>query len=381
MTAEVACPYCQQIVEFESLHRDDYGENLIGLAAINDFKYRTQPPTSREALTAPEELVPRLGDYLIDQGILREDDLNAALSYKNEKAAAGRPCLIGQALVEMGLIDQRTLDKAITEQILKLHEALKLANLHLEQRVLERTNELQQALQRLSDLNQLKANFIANVSHELRTPLTHIKGYLDMLSDGSLGSLTPQQSDALKVIQKAEIRLEEQIDDLIQFSLATRGELSLDLKNVDIAELITNSTANSHQKALANQVTLQTILPENLPSVIADKEKIGWVLIELLDNAIKFTPQGGHVKISAMVNNGFVAITVRDTGIGIPSNEISEIFEPFHQIDGSITRRYPGTGLGLALAKRITNAHGASLCVNSRLDEGTEITISMPFNG
>jgi signal transduction histidine kinase len=146
--------------------------------------------------------------------------------------------LIGQALIELGLIDQPSLDTAITEQIFQLQIALRETNQELEQRVEARTADLQQALEKLTELNQLKANFIANVSHELRTPLTHIKGYLDLMEDGTLGPLANQQASAIEVMMRAEHRLETLIDDLIQFSLISRGEFQLQLEPVDLRTII-----------------------------------------------------------------------------------------------------------------------------------------------
>ena len=128
----------------------------------------------------PEMLVPRLGEALVSAGRISEQDLQAALEYQEQQAAQGRALLLGQALLELHVIDQPGLEQAITEQIIRLRSALQAANRTLERRVRDRTAELQDALKRLSELGELKANFVANVSHELRTPLTHIKGYLEL---------------------------------------------------------------------------------------------------------------------------------------------------------------------------------------------------------
>ncbi len=136
---------------------------------------------------APEVLVPRIGEYMVENQIIQTKDLQAALDFQEQRQKQGKPILLGQALLELGLIDQSMLDKVITMRILQLQNALNEMNKALEMRVQERTLDLQHALDRLGELNQLKSNFIANISHELRTPLTHIKGYLDILSDGGLG--------------------------------------------------------------------------------------------------------------------------------------------------------------------------------------------------
>jgi signal transduction histidine kinase len=320
---------------------------------------------------APEALVPRLGDYLIEKGLLSASDLKQALEYQRECAAAGRQILIGQALIDLGLIDRPDVDEAITEQILQLQLALQQTNRQLEQRVAERTAELQQALNRLTELNQLKSNFISNISHELRTPLTHIKGYLDILSDQSLGSLTPPQQDALEVLKRAETRLEKLIDDLIQFSLASKGELAIQWHNIDMRKTIDAVVVQSMHKAKGKQISLTREIQANLPCVKGDEEKISWVVNQLIDNAIKFTPEGGSVTVNALSDGKIVAISVKDNGIGIPPERIDEIFEPFHQLDSSVTRKYAGTGLGLTMVKRILDSHGSRIRIESIPGKGS----------
>lgn len=327
---------------------------------------------------APEMLVPRLGEYLIRRGDLTEDDLVRALAHQQEQVAAGRPILLGQALVELGLMDQATLDQAVTEQILQLRNALQEANRNLERRVQERTAELQEALRRLSELSQLKANFTANISHELRTPLTHIKGYLELLSSLSLGPLTAEQLHAVQVSQRSAARLEGLIEDLILFSLASRGELSVKLQAVDIRRLVLQSVRAAQPKAEERGLSLHAVVDEGLPQVQADPQKIAWVLAQLLDNAIKFTSEGGRVVASARREGAnLVTVAVTDTGIGIPASRLQEIFEPFHQLDGAATRRAGGTGLGLALARQIVEAHGSLIQVQSVEGQGSRFSFPL----
>src|SRR3990172_1175386 len=148
--------------------------------------------TDQHHLT-PEMLVPRMGEYLIHKGLITAENLQKALNYQQEAIAKGTPILLGQALIELKLLERAELDQAVTEQIIQLRSALQAANRTLEHRVEERTAELQKALERVSELSQLKSNFVANISHELRTPLTHIKGYVELLITESLGPLTEEQ--------------------------------------------------------------------------------------------------------------------------------------------------------------------------------------------
>ena len=320
----------------------------------------------------PEMLVPRLGEYLVQNNYITETDLQKALAYQQEKMIDSQTYLLGQALIDLKLIDRAVLDQAVTEQIIQLRSALQAANRNLERRVQERTAELQKALERLSELTQMKANFVSNISHELRTPLTHVKGYIELMITGSLGSVSEEQKHALEVSQKATRRLEAMIDDLIMFSLTSKGELSMKQEAVDIRRLANLVVKTAVEKASDRDVTVHAVVAEDVPKVQADSQKIAWVLSQLLDNGIKFTPAGGRVVLNVKPEAGnLVMISVVDTGIGIPSSRLEEIFEPFHQLDESSTRRFGGAGLGLSLVRQIVEAHGSMLDVQSTEGHGT----------
>jgi signal transduction histidine kinase len=320
----------------------------------------------------PEILVPRLGEYLVKRNFISEADLQKALTYQNEKHKTGEHCLLGQALMDLNLLTRLQIDQAVTEQIIQLRNALEDANRFLEQRVAERTAELQEALRKLSELNQMKANFVANVSHELRTPLTHVKGYLELLTTESLGPLSPEQKNALQISQRAAGRLESLIDNLILFSLASRGEMTLRLAPVNLNKVAGEIISYSRTKADDRNVALHFNIQPDIPFVQADEEKISWAILQLIDNAIKFTPAGGEVTLSILQETDtLIMVSVSDTGIGIPAARLDEIFEPFHQLDASSTRRYGGTGLGLALVREIVTAHGSVIDILSEEGKGT----------
>jgi signal transduction histidine kinase len=322
----------------------------------------------------PEMLVPRLGEYLVQHEYITELDLQKALAYQQEQITNHQTYLLGQALIDLELIDSEVLDQAVTEQIIQLRSALQTANRNLEHRVQERTAELQKALERLSELTQMKANFISNVSHELRTPLTHVKGYLELMITGSLGPVSEEQTHALEVSQKATARLEAMIDDLIMFSLTSKGELSIKQGAVDIRRLANLAVKSAEEKAADRDVTVHAVVDADVPHVQADSQKIAWVFSQLLDNGIKFTPAGGRVVLNIKPEaENLVMISVVDTGIGIPANRLEEIFEPFHQLDESSTRRFGGAGLGLSLVRQIVEAHGSMLDVQSTEGHGTTI--------
>jgi signal transduction histidine kinase len=321
---------------------------------------------------APEMLVPRLGEALVSAGHITEDGLQKALAYQSERSARGQAVLLGDALLELQLIDRASLDQAVTEQIIQLRAALQTANRTLDRRIRERTEELQLAMERLSEMGEMKANFVANISHELRTPLTHIKGYLELLATESLGALTNEQRHAVQVSQKAARRLEKLIEDLLMFSRASHGEVSFRQDRLEIRRLAERAIKDSAAKAQEAGIQLRLVAADQIPQVQGDREKILWALNQLLDNAIKFTASGGQVVLGLKPeSSNLVMVSVRDTGIGIPARSLQQIFEPFQQVDGSAKRRVGGAGLGLTLVRQIIEAHGSVLDVSSVEGQGT----------
>lgn len=327
---------------------------------------------------APEILVPRLGDSLVEKGLLSKENLKRALAYQKQRREEGKRILLGEALSDLGLVDRETLDAAITEQIAQLQEALHQSNIRLEQRVEERTAELQQALDKLTELNRLKNDFISNVSHELRTPLAHMLGYIDLLSTGGLGPLTEDQRDAIGVLQKSYRRLSSLIDNLLYLSFDTTESLHLEVAPFNLTEMV--GRVIEQGKALAkDQIKINAEIPALLPDAVGDEAKIEWVLNQLIENSVKFNRPGGRVRLLIKQDAKRLVLAVMDTGQGIPPEKIDEIFEPFHQLDGSSTRRAGGTGIGLTLAKRIVDGHGSKLEVESRLGQGSRFSFSLPI--
>jgi signal transduction histidine kinase len=374
----LSCPHCGSKVDAQGTLCRYCGVNLAFAAVMAEREIKLPLQVPMGTPMKPEILVPRLGDYLIEKGVLTQKELEKGLAYQRQHKEAGNPILIGQALVELGFISPDALDQAITVQILLLQSALKQTNLELDERVQERTSELQAALEKLNELNQLKSNFISSISHELRTPLTHIRGYLEVLADGSLGELTGSQIESIAAITKAEERLEALIENLIQFSLAARGELTLHWDTVDLAKIATDAVQQSLHKARNKDIDLTTNITPGLPAVNGDRDKLLWVVYQLIDNGIKFTPEEGCVKVDVANTNNTITVSVRDTGIGISADRLDEIFEPFHQLDGSSTRRYGGTGIGLALMNRIIDAHMSKIVVSSQDGQGSKFSFSLP---
>ncbi len=330
------------------------------------------------ALT-PEILVPRLGDVLIEQGLLSNADLKNALDRQNRLRKSGQVPLIGQLLVEMGFISREDLDQAVTGQIIKLQSALQDANRNLEIRVEQRTAELAEAYRKLSELADLKSNFVSNISHELRTPMTHIQGYIDLFLEGDEYVLPDEVKKGLKVMQRSTERLNNLINDLIMLSTSETGSLHLNPRVFNLIPVAEKCLIRYSSIAGQKGISIHLDYADIEVPIRADEEKITWVINQLLDNAVKYTNQHGRITMKIETDTNNAIIFVEDDGIGFTSSQIEEVFEPFHQLDGSSRRKQGGTGIGLALAKRILEAHGTTISVTSEPGKGSHFQFQLPL--
>jgi len=238
--------------------------------------------------------------------------------------------------------------------------------------------QLVRANEELKELDRLKSDILANVSHELRTPLTTLRGYAESMSDGLLGPVTTDQQKGLRVMERSLNRLSMTIGQLIEFSRLSSGKINLEMRPFDILLLSRIIVNNLREEFEMRELDIAIDIPDGLPFVEADQEKIAQVIEHLIGNSIKFTPPGGTVEVQARRIEMGVRIVVRDNGVGIPEKELPYIFERFHQVDGSSTRRYGGLGLGLAIVKQLLDAHGARIEVKSKEGEGSEFAFVLP---
>jgi signal transduction histidine kinase len=261
----------------------------------------------------------------------------------------------------------------------------------------EKTARLQEAFDRLKELDRLKSNFLATVSHELRTPLTSIIGYSEMLTEGLAGELKPEQRDFVKTIHDKGEQLLSLIMGLLDLSKLESGTMRMTTRGLRIEPVLQEVISTLTPTARRKGVNLQLDVVDGLCELKGDPERLRQVFINLVENAIKFTPPAGFVTLRArMVEGGgdeggdddglallaptrsMLEVRVQDTGIGIPAREKPKVFDAFYQVDSSSTREYGGTGLGLSIVKRLVEAHSGTIRIEDNSPRGTQFVVSLP---
>ncbi len=230
----------------------------------------------------------------------------------------------------------------------------------------------------LLSLDKMKDEFLSNVSHELKTPLVSIKGYNELLYDGSLGALNEQQKKAMEVVFRNSERLGHLIDSLVYLNMEKAGKVECKFDSLQIADIIKQATLDTLPVSENHNLTLAMDVPDDLPPISGDVDRLTEVIINLLDNAIKFTPSGGEITVVAHDETDNIHITVTDTGIGISSKHLQKIFDRFYQADASTTRRYGGTGLGLYIVKTIVEMHNGQIWAEGEKGIGTTFHVLLP---
>ena len=230
----------------------------------------------------------------------------------------------------------------------------------------------------LRRLERVRQDFVANVSHEFKTPLTAIQGFAETLLSGALDDPTSNRR-FLEIIRTHAVRLARLTNDLLKLARIEAGKLEVEFFPVGLIELIEGCAETTLLKASRKQITLEIEVPPGLPPVRGDAGLLRDVLQNLLDNAIQYTPEGGHIRVSADLRSKEAVVTVTDTGIGIPASDKERIFERFYRVDAASSREAGGTGLGLSIAKHIVEAHGGHLWVDSVIGEGSKFSFSIPI--
>jgi len=301
--------------------------------------------------------------------------------------------------IDIDLLDALAIQAAMAIENALLYDKM-------EEKIRERTLELEEARKTAEAANKAKSEFLSNISHELRTPLNSIIGFSELMRDGATGPLTQDQRTYLNDIWESGRHLLRIINNVLDLSKIEAGMMQLELDEFYLKELLEGSLSLFREKARRQRITLGAEFGDDIDLVIADKTKIKQVALNLLANALKFTPEGGSVRLSARRVRGsefrvrsqedgrrflkletpdsgldadFIEISVADTGIGISSEECGRLFQPFVQLDNTLTRKYEGTGLGLHLSRKIVELHGGSIRVESAVGKGSRFSFAVPI--
>ncbi len=361
-----------------------------------------------ETFALPVRVVTQDGALLVAVGA---DGMNAggrerelALEYEGRKlgrliVGPERPMERHDDLDKLALHLRRVLEALMFSG----HRALLASTMHLAsaeanyRELAEKSERLQHAYDKLKELDRLKSTFLATVSHELRTPLTSIIGYSEMLASGMAGELNAAQREFVDTVRAKGDHLLELILSLLDVAKLEQDQVQLKLAPVDPDELLADVLRTVSPAAAKKHIQLEHRIEGRLPKVRAEKARLRQVLLNLLDNALKFTPKGGVVTLEITrselapavdasasglallaAREPAVQFLVRDTGIGIPASEHARIFDAFYQVDGSATREHGGTGLGLSIVKRLVDAHGGAIELDSTPGRGTEFRVRIP---
>lgn len=233
-------------------------------------------------------------------------------------------------------------------------------------------------LERLRQLDEMKSEFVSNVSHELRSPLSVIKSYTEAILDQVGPGDYQTQREFLTVVNNETDRLAALINDLLDISRIESGKFEIELSPVALSDIIQIVLRDLEDRSSRHQIAVD--VPSALPDLLADRDKVIQVFLNLLDNAIKFSPDGGRVFIKAVVKGKMVKCDICDQGIGIARKDISHIFEKFYRVDNSDIYEIPGTGLGLSIVKHIIESHGGRIYVRSKMGKGSTFTMLLPFD-
>ncbi|HEX2571311.1 MAG TPA: HAMP domain-containing sensor histidine kinase [Polyangia bacterium] len=331
------------------------------------------------------------GEFWLIQQLLHEGDPIGVLAIgplaKERRDAAGRDgqhfAHVLDELLGAGL-EKLLASRMHTASMATAYEELQQKNMRLAA-----------AVERLQQLDKMKSSFLATVSHELRTPLTSVIGYSEMLLEGLAGPLNEEQSEYVRTVMEKGEQLLSIISSILDISRIEAGGVRLDRAPCRLEDIVDVALSTVAPAARRKGLTMTKHLPPELRLLYADRDKVRQVLINLLSNAVKFTPEGGHVWIEAELSvlgrpsacegeggandkTPAVRVIVGDSGIGIPTDALGRLFEPFFQVDSSSTREYGGTGLGLAIVKSFVLAHGGSVWVESFLGQGSRFYITLP---
>jgi signal transduction histidine kinase len=284
--------------------------------------------------------------------------------------------VIGVLSLDHQLPDAFNADDERLATIAATQAAVAIENAQLFQDLQERAESLAEAYDELKKADQVKDELVQNISHELRTPLTFVRGYIDLLLNEDMGTLSERQRQGMEIISTKTSAVTQLVNNIMFLQQLEKSTLQFAI--LDIVALARDSIAQTQASLRSQNTSLHLEAPPDLPLILGDTDRLRQVFQNLLNNAIKFSPSGGEIRMQLQEQADCIQIAVSDQGIGIARVQLEKIFERFYQVDGSATRRFEGAGLGLTIAKRIVQAHGGKIWAKSRLGKGSTFYFTLP---
>lgn len=315
-----------------------------------------------------------INDYSITYKKLNGEKVNLLVNAVIQK--------IGEKMKITALCKDDTERINLEKERIKLLEKSRRLNNELEYKVIQRTKELQNALVIAKEANKAKSEFLANMSHELRTPMNSIIGFSEILKEQYFGTLNEKQIEYVTDIHESGKHLLSLINDILDLSKVESGKLEVSINKENIKELIENTLIMVKEKSIKHRIKITYKYEEDIETlqVKTDTRKVKQIMYNLLSNAVKFTPDDGNIEVRVKKNLENIMVTVKDNGIGIDKKYQSKIFEEFFQVEGGMTGKTPGTGLGLSLTKKMANILGGSISVKSEgKNMGSEFILQIPM--
>jgi len=331
------------------------GEGTTGRLAV------TREPVQIPDITAVDAYQSRLRDVLLRLG------LRAVLAVP----LLAEDHIVGSLIVARARPGDFPSDMIDLLKTFATQSALAIQNARLFREIEDKSRQLEVA-------SQHKSEFLANMSHELRTPLNAIIGFSEVLGERMFGELNEKQDEYLKDIHASGQHLLSLINDILDLSKIEAGRMELELTDFDLPTAIDNALMLVRERAGRRGITLQMRVDSQLGQIRADERKVRQIVLNLLSNAIKFTPEGGRIEVLAAPKNGFVEVSVSDTGVGIAPEDQETVFEEFRQV-GTAAKKVEGTGLGLTLCRKFVELHGGKIWVESELGAGSTFTFTLPL--